>query len=404
MACETSQDEIISNNKIVENVEVGVQTFSRWEELDIPRNLLRGIIAYGFETPSPIQQKSVIPFNTGKDIIAQAQSGTGKTGAFTVGLLSRLDVDSQDPQVLVLSPTRELSTQNYEVCSSLGQFMKVRTKLLVGGTSTDLDCKELYENHPHVIVGCPGRVHDMMRRNAFDYSKIKCLVVDEADEMFSKGFKEQIYNIARVLNKQCQFALFSATIPSEFYEITREFMNDPTRILVKASMITLEGIKQFKVAVEDDMHKYETLKDIFGRISIGQCIIYCNSVRRVQDLTDAMTQDNFPVICIHSNMTTDERNEVIKKFRESKYRFLISSDVTARGIDVQSVQTVINFDVPKSVHTYLHRIGRSGRWGRKGMGINFYTRRDAGFVRDIEAYYATQIIDLPDNFADKLKP
>lgn len=404
MACESTQNNIVSNNKIVENVEEGIQTFARWEELDIPRNLLRGIIAYGFETPSPIQQKSIIPFNSGKDIIAQAQSGTGKTGAFTVGLLSRINVDTEDPQVLVLSPTRELSNQNYEVCTSLGQFMNVRTKLLVGGTSTDLDCKELYENRPHVIVGCPGRVHDMMRRNAFNYSKINCLVVDEADEMFSKGFKEQLYNIVKVLNKECQIALFSATIPSEFYEITREFMNEPTRILVKASMITLEGIKQFKVAVDDDMHKYETLKDIFGRISIGQCIIYCNSVRRVQDLTDAMTQDNFPVICIHSNMTTDERTEVIKKFRGSKYRFLISSDVTARGIDVQSVQTVINFDVPKSVHTYLHRIGRSGRWGRKGMGINFYTRRDAGFVRDIETYYATQIVDLPENFADKLKP
>jgi translation initiation factor 4A len=224
------------------------------------------------------------------------------------------------------------------------------------------------------------------------------VILDEADEMFSSGFKEQVYNIFQYLNKNVQIALFSATLPNNIYQITDKFMRNPIKISVKAESLTLEGIKQYFIAVEDDRQKYLTLKDLYQYISMSQCIIYANSVKRVIDLYEAMKEDNFPVSCIHSNMDKVERENAFKSFRTGAARVLISSNVTARGIDIQQVSIVINFDLPRDIHTYLHRIGRSGRWGRKGTGINFITRRDLIKMREIETYYSTQIEELPADF------
>jgi translation initiation factor 4A len=223
------------------------------------------------------------------------------------------------------------------------------------------------------------------------------MVLDEADEMLSSGFKDQIYNIFQYLNSDIQIALFSATMPNEMFQVTEKFMRNPVTISVKAEQLTLEGIKQYYVALDDDNHKYDTLKDIFNRMTYSQCIIYCNSVLRVQDLYNGMLRDNFPVCCIHSNMDKHERNLALKEFRTGSSRVLISSNVTARGIDIQQVNLVINFDVPKNVHTYLHRIGRSGRWGRKGTGINFVTRRDMYQLRSIQDFYHCQIDEMTEN-------
>jgi translation initiation factor 4A len=367
-----------------------------WEELDAKKNLLRGIYAYGFEKPSPIQKKAIKPLFDGKDIVAQAQSGTGKTGCFTVGTLQIIDCDVNTTQAMLLAPTRELAIQTKKVIDALGtQFSKLRTQLLIGGTSTDDDIQQLYEFPPHVVIGCPGRVHDMLRRKKLKSECLKIIVLDEADEMLSQGFKEQVYNIFQYLPKEIQVALFSATMPDVLNTITDKFMRNPVRILVKAEQLTLEGIEQYFVALESDDQKYDTLKDLYGAFSVSQCIIYCNSVRRVQDLYDAMIQDDFAVCQIHSNMEKDERQKSYQDFSTGKHRVLISSNVTARGIDVQQVSTVINFDVPKCIHTYIHRIGRSGRWGRKGMGINFVTRRDARKIKEIEKHYQTEIKELP---------
>ena len=213
--------------------------------------------------------------------------------------------------------------------------------------------------------------------------------------MLSSGFKEQIYNIFQFLGNKIQIALFSATLPNEIQSLTEKFMRDPIKILVKTESVTLEGIKQYYVAVENDAQKYETLKDLFEAISVSQCIIYCNSIRRVNDLCDALSKDNFPVCCIHSGMDKEERSKAYKEFVNGGSRVLISSNLTARGIDVQQVSTVINFDLSNDIHTYIHRIGRSGRWGRKGMGINFITRRDIRKMKEIEQYYNTQIDELP---------
>ena len=371
---------------------------NNWEALpNAKTKLLRGIYAYGFEQPSQIQKKAIVPLFDKKDVIAQAQSGTGKTGCFTIGTLQLIDVEKKETQAMILSPTRELSIQTKKVLDAIGsQFSNLVTQLLIGGTSTDADI-EMLGNKPHIVIGCPGRVHDMLRRKKLNSSTLKLIVLDEADEMLSQGFKEQVYNIFQYLPKEVQVALFSATMPDALSSLTEKFMREPVKILVKAEQLTLEGIEQYYIGLESDDQKYDTLKDLYGLFSVSQCIIYCNSVKRVQDLYDAMIADDFPVCQIHSNMEKDERQASYYAFTSGNMRVLISSNVTARGIDVQQVSTVINFDIPKCVHTYIHRIGRSGRWGRKGMGINFVTRRDARRIKEIEQHYHTEIKELPSN-------
>jgi translation initiation factor 4A len=367
-----------------------------WDELEMDPNILRGIFAYGFEKPSPIQKKAIKPIMHEKDIIAQAQSGTGKTAAFCIGALSRINLAINNTQILILSPTRELTSQTASVITSLGSMMNgFKVQTLFGGCHIDDNYDSLKKNIPHVICGCPGRVYDMMRRDKITSKNIKLVILDEADEMLSSGFKEQIYNIFQYFNTNIQVALFSATLPENIYAITNKIMRNPVKICVTAELLTLEGISQFYVAVEDDRQKYATLKDLYGMASMSQCIIYCNSVKRVSDLYEAMVEDDFPVCCIHSNMEKAERDLSFAEFRNGKCRVLISSNVTARGIDIQQVSTVINFDIPKCVHTYLHRIGRSGRWGRKGVGINFITRRDISKLKEIEQYYSSEIKEMP---------
>ena len=338
----------------------------------------------------------------GKDVVAQAQSGTGKTGAFSVSTLQIIDTNIKKTQALIMAPTRELAMQIHGVIDQLsGHMENVKTQLLVGGTSIDEDVYNLKHNTPHIIVGCPGRVHDMMKRNNIKNKDIKLIILDEADEMLCVGFKEQVYNIFQFLNKDVQVGLFSATLPYEINSLTDKFMRNPIKILVKSEMLTLEGISQYYIAIEDDEQKFIALKDLFNTISMSQCIIYCNSVKRVQDLYEAMLNENYPVCCIHSGMEKDERTQSYKSFKSGSFRVLISSNVTARGIDIQQVSTVINFDICKDVHTYLHRIGRSGRWGRKGVGINFITKRDVKMIKLIEKHYNTQIEELPNNYLQK---
>lgn len=375
-----------------------------WEDLEISSDLLRGIYSYGFERPSPIQCKAIVPIMKGKDVIAQAQSGTGKTAAFSVGALSLVDLSKSETQILIMSPTRELTKQISLVISSIGNVMNgLSVYTLVGGSSIDEDANKLKNSPPHVIVGCPGRVYDMIRRGNIKAKNIKLVVLDEADEMLSSGFKEQVYNIFQTFSNDIQVALFSATLPEYISNITSKFMRDPINIFVKTEALTLEGISQYFVAVDDDKQKYLAMKDLYSYISLSQCIIYCNSIKRVIDLHAAMLEDGFPVCCIHSNMDKSARDVAFADFRNGKYRVMISSNVTARGIDIQQISVVINFDIPKCVHTYLHRIGRSGRWGRKGVGINFITRRDVSKLKEIEQHYETQISELPGNFEQLFK-
>ena len=277
-----SQKNIDNNNNYHDDNEDNIKIINSWDDLDINPQLLRGIYAYGFEKPSPIQRKSICPILEGKDVIAQAQSGTGKTACFTISSLEIVDVNINLPQVIIMSPTRELSCQIKKVLDSIGNNIKnLHSQLLVGGTSTETDIKLIKDNTPHIIVGCPGRIHDMMRRKHIITDKIKLVVLDEADEMLSSGFKEQIYSVFQYLSNNIQIALFSATMPSSLHYLTEKFMRNPVKIIVKAEQLTLEGIKQYYVNLEDDNMKYETLKDLFSTFSVAQCIIYCNSVSTI---------------------------------------------------------------------------------------------------------------------------
>lgn len=374
-------------------------TFNEWDDYSMNPKILRGIYAFGYEKPSPIQTRAIQPMIDGQDMIAQAQSGTGKTGAFSIGALNVVDPTVNEIQALILSPTRELSRQSFNVIKSIGSFeKKLRLQLLIGGTSTNDDIDQLRNNTPHIVVGCPGRTFDMIKRGHLNTSKMRVFILDEADEMLSSGFKEQIYNIFQYLATSTKIALFSATIPSDIEALTSKFMSDPVKILVKSDMLTLEGIQQYYVALESDGDKFSTIKDLWASITSSQCIVYCNSVKRVEDLFEALTEDEFTVSRIHSNMSKEDREQSYNDFKNGKNRILISSNVTARGIDIQQVSTVINFDVPKCVHTYLHRIGRSGRWGRKGVGINFVTKFDMKSIKAIEQHYGTEIQELPITF------
>jgi len=400
MSTENEVNETINNESSKEVFEPSYEINS-WEDLDLGEDILRGIYSYGFEKPSPIQKKAIKPISLGRDIVAQAQSGTGKTATFSIGALSRIDPEKNFTQVLILSPTRELASQTSMVISSLGSAIfnskkeNLRVQTVFGGSSYEEKSSFSNKNTPQIIVGCPGRVYDMMRRDRISAKTIKLVILDEADEMLSSGFKEQVYNIFQYFNNDIQIALFSATLPESISPIIDKMMRDPIRISVKAEMLTLDGIRQFYIAVDDDRQKYATLKDLFSFAHLTSSIIYCNSVKRVSDLYEAMREDEFPVSCIHSGMDKTARDTAFHDFKTGVSRVLISSNVTARGIDVQQVALVINFDLPKCKHTYLHRIGRSGRWGRKGIGINLITRRDYGIMKDIESHYNTQIKEVP---------
>lgn len=381
-----------------------VKVINNWDEYNLKDDLLRGIYAHGYETPSQIQKTAILPVIQKRDIIAQAPSGTGKTATFAIGSLQRIDTSVAKTQVLILAPTHELVKQISSVVTALGNKMEgLKTKTLVGGTSVMEDAEDLRKNVPHIIIGSVGRVGDMIRRRNIKTTDIGLFVLDEADEMLSGGFLDNIHHMFSSFNPDIQVAVFSATLPPEILEITNKFMRDPVKIIMESEKLNLEGIQQYYVALNSDAEKYDTLKDLFSKLTINQSIIYVNSVNRVVDLYNAMIKDDCSCCCIHSSMTSADRSEALQNFKSGKFRVLISSNVTARGIDVQQVSIVINFDIPRCVHNYLHRIGRSGRWGRKGAAINFVTRDDINTIKRIEQHYNSKIEELTVNFDSVLK-
>ena len=377
-----------------------VPSYESFDDMGLSDDLLRGIYAYGFEKPSAIQQKAIKAMTLEKDIIAQAQSGTGKTGTFSIGSLQMLNLGDTNCQTLILSPTRELVNQTLKVIESLGDFMNVKVHACVGGTMIKDDVRILSKG-VHIVVGTPGRVYDMINRQALKLENLKNVVLDEADEMLSRGFKDQIYDIFKFIPEEAQVCLFSATLPLETLEMTTKFMKpDAIKILVKREELTLEGIKQFYIAVDKEEWKLDTLCDLYETLTITQAIIYCNTRRKVDWLTDQMSQKDFTVSSMHGDMDQIERNVIMREFKTGSSRVLITTDLLARGIDVQQVSLVINFDLPLDRENYIHRIGRSGRFGRKGVAINFLTQRDVPCMRDIEQFYNTQIEEMPMNVAD----
>lgn len=362
---------------------------------------MRGIYAYGFEAPSAIQSRAITQIISGRDTIAQAQSGTGKTATFSIAMLEIIDTKIHSPQAIVLSPTRELAIQIQNVIMALGDYMNVQCHACIGGRKIADDIKK-FEYGQHIVSGTPGRVADMIRRQYLDTRNIKMLILDEADTLLEKGFQEQIYEIYRFLPPATQVVVVSATLPNDVLVLTRKFMTDPVRILVKRDELTLEGLKQYFIAVEKEDWKFDTLCDLYDTLTITQAVIFCNTKSKVDWLADKMKEANFAVVSMHGDMSQDERESIMNDFRQGNSRVLISTDVWARGIDVQQVSLVINYDIPSNRENYIHRIGRSGRFGRKGVAINFVADDEVRLLHDIEQYYSTQIDEMPVNISDMI--
>ena len=307
-----------------------VDIHSTFDSMRLKEDLLRGIYAYGFERPSAIQQRAIVPIIQGRDVIAQSQSGTGKTAVFSIGVLQAIDTTSNQTQALTLSPTRELAEQTQKVLLALGDFMNIQCHACIGGKSIGEDIRRL-DYGVQVVSGTPGRVFDMIQRKNLVTRNIKMLVIDEADEMLNRGFKEQIYDIYRYLPPTTQVVLVSATLPQEVLDMTKKFMNEPIRILVKRDELTLEGIKQFFVAVEREEWKFDTLCDLYDTLTITQAVIFCNTKKKVDWLANKMRENNFTVSAMHGEMPQKEREAIMEEFRSGGSRVLIATDVWGRG-------------------------------------------------------------------------
>uniref|UniRef100_A0A8C7LXC7 RNA helicase n=1 Tax=Oncorhynchus mykiss TaxID=8022 RepID=A0A8C7LXC7_ONCMY len=368
-----------------------------FDDMALKETLLRGIYAYGFEKPSAIQQRAIIPCIKGYDVIAQAQSGTGKTATFAISILQQLDMEQKETQALVLAPTRELAQQ---CVSDHGGILNLKQKGIYIFPTSFLHMQKLTAEAPHIVVGTPGRVFDMLNRRYLSPKCIKMFVLDEADEMLSRGFKDQIYEIFQKLSTNIQVVLLSATMPADVLEVTKKFMREPIRILVKKEELTLEGIKQFYINVEREEWKLDTLCDLYETLTITQAVIFLNTRRKVDWLTEKMHARDFTVSALHGDMDQKERDVIMREFRSGSSRVLITTDLLARGIDVQQVSLVINYDLPTNRENYIHRIGRGGRFGRKGVAINFVTEEDKRILRDIETFYNTTVDEMPLNVAD----
>lgn len=366
--------------------------------------LLRGIYSYGFEVPSRIQALSIPIIMTGKDVIAQSQSGTGKTGAFTISALNHVDVTKEYPQVIIISNTRELSEQIYGVITELSRYMNIKICLCVGGIDKRENLNALKTSH--VIVGTPGRIHDLIASRGFDPKLVTLLIMDEADELLiqgkEKGFFNQVMDIVEILPKKAQICIFSATLPPDVVDVANRFMNEPENLLIQKENLTLDLINQYYIETTSNSRdmtanesKLSVIIDLYAQLSINQCIIYANSINTLEWLNDKLAEQNYIVGMIHSKLDNKTRSDIMRKFRTCEYRILLATDLMCRGIDIQQVSYVINFDLPRNPEPYLHRIGRSGRYGKKGVAINLVDRRDRQTLNAIQRHYRTKIEEMP---------
>ncbi|NDB86689.1 MAG: DEAD/DEAH box helicase, partial [Alphaproteobacteria bacterium] len=372
-----------------------VKAYETFDEMELSDDLLRGIFSYGFEKPSSIQQLTIVPMKYGRDILAQSRSGTGKTGAFTIGSLANVDPSLPFPQVIVICPVRELAEQSFKVAQEIGKRLPIKAMYATGGSNLRGDIANL-RGGAQYIVGTPGRIYDLIRRGDLCLDYMRYLIFDEADQLLDNLFHDQIMAILKFhFPKSTSLALFSATMPDEVLTIAENFLQNPVRILTPSEEWSLEGIKQFFVCVERDEWKFDVLQDIMGKIKINQALIYVNKRQKAEWLAKKMIDAHHSLEFIHGDMEVQERKKRLNDFRLGQSRVLISTDLLARGIDVQTLSIVINFELPPSRENYLHRIGRTGRYGRKGVSLNIVTEDEMGEMKNIEREYGTTISELP---------
>ncbi len=390
--------------EIFENYEISknLNFYDSFEdpELGIKDNILKGIYSYGFEKPSQIQRVAIKPIIDGNDIVVQSHSGTGKTATFIIGLLQCIDPTLDKTQCIVISNTRELADQTHKVFKSLSAFTDITCNLCIGG---DMQFKYYAESvREHVIIGTPGRLCDLISKNIINTDNLKLIIIDEADDILSNSFVKQIKKIFQKIPQEAQVVLISATIPVEMSSLFDKILKpDYMSILVKDDVLTLDGIKQYYINI-DEHYKIDALMELYKYISIGQAIVYCNKKNKADELKHMLTEKSFSVSVLHGDMFQKEREDIMAEFRTGKTRILITTDILARGIDIQQVSLVINYDMPKYPQTYIHRIGRSGRYGRKGSAINFVTKREKNIINFIQKIYNTEILPMPNNMAEML--
>ncbi|CAF3469169.1 unnamed protein product [Rotaria sp. Silwood1] len=361
--------------------------------------VLRGIYGYGLERPTDVQQRALEPCISGYDVIVQAQSGTGKTITFIIAVLQRLNMECKDCQALILVPTRELSQKIHRVVLTLGEHMNVTCHACIGGTNLREDMKQL-EAGVQIVVGTPGRIYDMLKRSVLRSENIKMFVLDEVDELLSRGFKDQIYDIFTMLSGNVQVIVASTTMAFDLLEITAKFMNDPVKVFFKIEERMLEGVRQFYVNVEREECKLDTLFDLFDTLTITQTVIFCNTRQKIDWLTEKLRARTLTVSALHLDMDAQQRNDVIKEFRTGSSRILVRTDMLEADTDIPQVSPIINYDLPTNPESYIHRIGRRGRFGRKGATINFITNDERQILHHIEQYCNTRIEELPMDIAD----
>jgi len=387
-------------------VEPEVEIFDNFDTMCLEEWLLRGIYAYGFDRPSAIQQRAIVPLVRGSDVIVQSTAGTGKTATWVIGVLSHIDSSIDKAQALILCPNRELGRQSARLVMSLGSYKEnLRCHYLVGGLGITDEITAIRRG-PQIITGTPGRVYDMINRGILDTASIKMIVFDEVDELFSRGFEDIMRDIFIMLVPDgLQVAFVSATLPPECLSMAQRMMINPIRIIERRTPEkTLTGLVQFYVNCEEERWKYDTLMDLVSDSNVTQMVIYCNSRRKAEWLTEKLTNNGFSVSIVTNDTNNEEREKNMNAFRTGSTRFLIGTDLARFSIDgsVRSIGFYLNYDIPHNKEHYLHRIGKSGRFGRKGVAVSFITKEQVRELQELESFYSTQIGELPANFVEFL--
>ena len=382
-----------------DTLQANPKVYESFDEMGLSDEIIRGIYSYGFETPSKIQQVAIVPMSKSNDILAQSQSGTGKTGAFTIGALSVVDSSIKAPQVIVICPTRELSQQTERVARALGNYMGLKVLSATGGNQLRSDISTLKAG-AQFIVGTPGRIFDLIRRGDLAIDNMKYIILDEADQMLEDLFAEQIRTILdNKFPASTRLALFSATMPTNVLEVAENYLSNPMRILLPPDEVTLDGIKQYFVGLEREEWKLPVLLDLYQQIAVNQALIYVNKRQKAEWLAKQLAAQGFTLEFIHGEMEVADRKKRMEDFRSGQVRVLISTDLLARGIDVQQVSLVVNYELPVQRENYIHRIGRSGRYGKKGVAINLIYGGEMNSLKEIEKHYSTTVHELPDDLA-----
>jgi superfamily II DNA/RNA helicase len=378
-------------------MEIEIET-GDFDSLNLKADLLKGVYLHGFTQPSKIQIKGIGSINTGKDCILQSQSGTGKTATYLLGVINRLETTEKGCQGIIITPTRELAEQVYDVACNLTKYTSYKITKCIGGSDVQQNRNDLKVSS--LVIGTLGRISHMIEEKKINIHKIKFLVLDEADDLLSDGISDKLQSIFNKAPIGIQIVLISATMSINVFNASNKFQHEPIKILLKNNEIIVDLISQFYLDVETEELKFDTLLDLYNLVSTSQTIIFCNTIRKVQWLEEQLKKNNFTITVIHSNMTQPERDAVIKNFRDGKTRLLLTTDLLSRGIDIPQVNMVINYDLPINKETYVHRIGRCGRFDKKGVAITMVKMSDATDTKTfnkMKHYYKMNIEEMPES-------